>query len=148
MSRDDHHSKTEYALDEADAPETPGEGEGDEDAEFRAWWAQLPDFITPGYPLDIPPARMPFVQYVFTEVGAPRFCPVPACHRAKACQGGNGPPCFRVDRRDLSQVLFLWWMRMYADATDEDYDEALRARRSRYAPAAAQAASGKPKRRR
>ena len=47
----------------------------EEDEEWRSWWTQLPDFIKPDYPLDIPPNRMPFVRYVFTAVGAPRFCP-------------------------------------------------------------------------
>ena len=102
--------------------------------EFGAWWAQLPDFIKPGYPLDIPPERMPFVQFVFTTVGAPRFCPEPACRRTGECQGGDGPPCFRADRRDLSQVLFLWWMMVFAGATDEEYEQPLRARGNRYAP--------------
>ena len=57
----------------------------EEDEEWRSWWAQLPDFIKPDYPLDIPPNRMPFVRYVFTAVGAPRFCPQASCGRAGTC---------------------------------------------------------------
>src|SRR5829696_9960392 len=29
----------------------------EEDEEWRSWWTQLPDFIKPDYPLDIPPNR-------------------------------------------------------------------------------------------
>jgi hypothetical protein len=106
----------------------------DED-EFRRLWFKLPDFITPDYRLDIPPARLPFVKPVFTEVGAPRFCPQAACRRARACQGGDGPPCFRADRKDLSQVLFLWWVWTYGGATEEECAQSLRATGNRYAPA-------------
>ena len=115
----------------------------EEDEEWRSWWTQLPDFIKPDYPLDIPPNRMPFVRYVFTAVGAPRFCPQASCGRAGTCQGGDGPPCFRADRKDLSQVLFLWWMMIYGNATDEEYAQSMRGTGNRYA----QAASASPARR-
>jgi len=68
----------------------------EEDEEWRSWWTQLPDFIKPDYPLDLPPCRMPFARYVFTDVGAPRFCPDAACRRAGSCQGWRRPallPC-------------------------------------------------------
>jgi hypothetical protein len=107
-----------------------------EDEEWRSWWTQLPDFIKPDYPLDLPPCRMPFARYVFTDVGAPRFCPEAACRRAGTCQGGDGPPCFRADRQNLWQVLFLWWMMIYGNATDEEYEQSMRAKGNRYAQAA------------
>ena len=115
----------------------------EEEEEWRSWWAQLPDFIKPDYPLDIPPNRMPFVRYVFTDVGAPRFCPQASCRRAGTCQGGDGPPCFRADRKNLWQVLFLWWMMIYGNATDEEYEQSMRGTCNRYA----QAASASPARR-
>ena len=86
---------------------------------------------------------MPFVRYVFTAVGAPRFCPQASCGRAGTCQGGDGPPCFRADRKDLSQVLFLWWMMIYGNATDEEYAQSMGGTGNRYA----QAASASPARR-
>ena len=121
-------SQTEQRGDDIDA-----EADDVTQEEVAAWWAQLPDFIKPGYPLHIPPERLPFVQFVFPGVGAPRFCPEPACRRAGECQGGDGPPCFRAGRRDLSQVLFLWWMRAFDDEfSDEEYEDALRCRGNRY----------------
>ena len=121
----------------------------EEDEEWRSWWTQLPDFIKPDYPLDLPPNRMPAARYLFTAVGAPRFCPQASCRRAGTCQGGDGPPCFRADRKYLWHVLFLWWMRVYADCTDEEYEASLRAKGSPYAPdAAAKAPPAKPARRR
>ena len=101
--------------------------------EFGVWWAQLPDFIKPDYPLDIPPERMPFVREVFTTVGAPRLCAVAACRRAEACQGGDGPPCFRADRKDLSRVLFLWWMMTFADFPFDEFEATLTRAGNRYA---------------
>jgi hypothetical protein len=109
----------------------------DEEAELKLWWAHLPDFIKPDYPFDMPPARLPFACHVFTKVGAPRFCPEGACRRSGACRGGDGPPCFRADREALGQVLFLWWMSLFADLPYEEYEAALSA--SRYAPAKAPA---------
>jgi len=87
------------------------EDKATDDALATSWWAQLPDFIKPSYPFDLPPERLPFAQFVFTEVGAPRRCPEAACRRAGACGGGDGPPCFRAARKYLWHVLFLWWMR-------------------------------------
>jgi len=115
---------------DADADERTAD---EEEADVQNWWAQLPDFIKPGYPLDLPPNRMPFAQFVFTEVGAQRFCPQAACRRARSCQGGEGPPCFRADRADLLQVLFLWWMMIYGNMPDDEYEKALRNRANRYA---------------
>jgi hypothetical protein len=113
------------------------EDKATDDALATSWWEQLPDFIKPSYPFDLPPERLPFAQFVFTEVGAPRRCPEAACRRAGACGGGDGPPCFRADRKYLWHVLFLWWMRVYADCTDEEYEASLRAKGSPYAPDAA-----------
>jgi hypothetical protein len=79
---------------QADTALSPEEAE----EEWRSWWAQLPHFIKPDYPLDLPPNRMPAARYLFTAVGAPRFCPQASCRRAGTCQGGDGPPCFRADR--------------------------------------------------
>jgi hypothetical protein len=111
----------------------------EEEAEWASWWTQLPDFIKPDYPLDLPPCRMPFARYIFTVVGAPRFCPQASCRRAGNCQGGDGPPCFRADRKNLWQVLFLWWMMIYGGATDEHYEQSMRGTGNRYAPADAAA---------
>jgi hypothetical protein len=105
----------------------------DEDEEWRSWWTQLPDFIKPDYPLDLPPNRMPAARYLFTAVGAPRFCPQASC--AGTCQGGDGPPCFRADRENLSQVLLLSWMMIYGDMTEEECAQAMRRTGNRYAPA-------------
>ena len=45
----------------------------------------------------------------------------------------EGPPCFRADRKNLQQVLFLWWLRI-EEAIDEDgYWDALAALGNRYA---------------
>ena len=79
-------------------------------------------------------------RHVFGLVGAPRLCPETVCKRSGACRGGDGPPCYRADRDNLSQVLFLWWMRVYEDLSDEEYDEALRLKGSPYAPSAETAA--------
>ena len=126
-----------------------GSGEdGISEARFRVWWAHLPDFVKPDYPLDIPPERLPFARHVFTDVGAPRACPAAACRRAGACQGGDGPPCFRAARRDLSQVLFLWWLTLFYEFPEEDYAAALRARGNRYAPHAPPATRARRRRRR
>ena len=112
-----------------------GQPDADPDhAEFAHWWAQLPDFIKSEYPFDLPPDRLPFARFVFTQVGAPRLCPEAACRRSGECAGGDGPPCFRADRDFLSQVIFLWWMRLYYGCTDEEYTAALKAKGSPYAP--------------
>ena len=124
-----------------DAALTPEE----EEAEWRSWWTQLPDFIKPDYPLDLPPNRMPAARYLFTAVGAPRFCPQASCRRAGTCQGGDGPPCFRADRENLSQVLFLSWMMIYGDMTEEEGAQAMRRAGNRYAPARS-AGSGRKRR--
>jgi hypothetical protein len=106
----------------------------DGEAAFGAWWAHLPDFIKPDYPFDLPPARLPFARFVFTEVGAPRRCAEAACRRTKECRGGDGPPCYRADRPFLSQILFLWWMSVFEDLSGAQYVAALRAKGSPYAP--------------
>ncbi len=111
-----------------------GEDEEVGETEFAEWWARLPDFIKPEYPFDLPPDRLPFAQFVFTKVGAARVCPEIACNRSGACRGGDGPPCFRADRKNLQQVLFLWWMTLYHGCTDEDYAASLRGTGNPYAP--------------
>jgi hypothetical protein len=117
-------------IDEPDDIDDPAA----EQAAFARWWAQLPDFIKPAYPFDLPADRMAFARRVFTLVGAPRLCPEAACRRAGECGGGDGPPCLRADRERLLHVLFLWWMRIYEDLSDEEYAASLRAKRSPYAP--------------
>jgi hypothetical protein len=137
------HHTPDLPWDDAAEPwneeETGEDGLGDEtdeDAAAQRWWMLLPDFIKPSYPFDLPPERLPFARHVFGLVGAPRHCPEALCRRAKECQGGDGPPCFRADRRDLQQVLFLWVMRLYFGCTDEQYAAILRANGNRYAPSA------------
>ncbi len=118
-------------LDEAD-----DRLEGDlseEERDFNGWLASAPDFVRSAYPFDLPPYRMPFAKAVFTLAGAPEHCPAPACRRSGQCRGGEGPPCFRADRKNLQQVLFLWWLRI-EEAIDEDgYWDALAALGNRYA---------------
>ena len=58
------------------------------------------------------------------------------CRRAKECRGGDGPPCFRTDRHDFQQVLFLWVMRLYFGCTDDQCAAILCANGNRYAPSA------------
>ena len=124
-----------HAFDHEDEPQNPEpvEAEHDEQAAFAEFWAQLPDFIKPDYPFDVPPARLPFAQYVFTVMGAPRFCPQVACRRAGQCRGGDGPPCYRADREALRHILFLWWMSAYWGMSEEEYEDSLRAKAPRYA---------------
>jgi hypothetical protein len=122
-------------ADEFDAyPPDAALSQEEEDPEGREWWTQLPDFIKPDYPLDLPPCRMPFARYLFTVVGAPRYCPQATCRRAGSCKGGDGPPCFRADRKNLWQVLFLWWMMIYGGCTNEQYEQSMRSKGNRYAP--------------
>ena len=133
-----HIALNGYRFEAREAPQgaAPEDAESDE-AAFSRWWANVPDFIRPDYPFDVPPGRLPFAQYVFTQVGAPRFCPETACRRCGECRGGDGPPCLRADRKRLLHVLFLWWMRLYAGCTDEEYAASLRTKQSPYAPDAA-----------
>ena len=147
MTRDLAHNGHDIDFDDLDGPEF-------DEAALARWWAHVPDFVKPDYPFDLPPARLPFARHVFTEVGAPRLCPETACRRAGACRGGDGPPCFRADRKGLGHVLLLWWMRLYADFSEENYKASLRAKGSPYAPrkdapaAKAQPAKARRKRRR
>ena len=83
----------------------------------------------------IPPERLPFARHVFTLLGGARDCRVRKCRRMKSCQGRDGPPCFRADREDLSQVLLLSWMMIYGDMTEEECAQAMRRTGNRYAPA-------------
>jgi hypothetical protein len=39
-----------------------------------------------------------------------RTCSHAPCHRARACIGPDGPPCFRADRRALQQVLLVCYL--------------------------------------
>lgn len=155
---EDDENGTVYDLDDEDDAEDDGETDGDADGPpwtVEGWrppvpmreligsacsWpvsrdrqrVDLPDFIRPDYPFDLPPNRLPFAQFVFTQAGAPKFCANRACRRADRCQGGDGPPCFRVDRRDLRQVG-LWFM-MVIDMIDEpQYWRSLKAKKNRYA---------------
>jgi hypothetical protein len=135
----DHEDfEIEPDFDETDEARQPGdEAEGSEepfdDPDFRQWWAEtVPDFLWLNYPFDIPPGRMPFATRVMTMAGAPRHCPELACRRARKCQGGDGPPCFRADREELREVLFLAWAKLFLDFTDEEIEDCLSSRGSRY----------------
>ena len=137
----EHDEQIEALEADEDVPE-------DEAAALWSWYEQLPDFIKKDYELDIPAARLPLARQVFTEVGAPRFCPQAACRRSGACEGGNGPPCFRADRSDLSHVLRLRWLTMYTSMTEEEYEASLRERGNRYAPAEKPSQRAKPEKKR
>lgn len=104
------------------------------DAAIAEWWAHLPDFLKPDYPLDIPPARLPFVQAAFTAIGAPLHCPDQRCRRSHECRGSEGPPCYRADRSALAQALLLFWAMLFMDLPLADDAAALRASGNRYAP--------------
>jgi hypothetical protein len=106
---------------------TPEELEG-----LRQLVADLPDYILPSYPFDLPPHRMPLAQYVLGEAGAWRHCPEARCRRAKSCRGGEGPPGFRADREPLRQVLFLTHMLYIEHFTEEDVAFALTDSQNRY----------------
>ena len=97
------------ALDDAEDGESVG-----------MWWAHLPDFIKRSYPFDLPPERLGFAQGIFTECGAPARCPQETCRRSMRCEGGDGPPCFRADRKPLQQMLFISWMVAMGPATVEE----------------------------
>jgi hypothetical protein len=90
------------------------------------WWARLPDFIKPSYPFDLPPERVPFAQGIFTMCGAPARCPQETCRRSMRCEGGDGPPCFRADRKPLQQLLFMSWMVGMGPATAEEGQDLMR----------------------
>jgi hypothetical protein len=111
-------------------PQDTGEPEAiefDDDGEsVGMWWGRLPDFIKPDYPFDLPPARMSFAQKIFTECGAPGRCPQETCRRSMRCGGGDGPPCFRADRKPLHQMLFMSWMVAMEGATPEEGHDQVR----------------------
>jgi hypothetical protein len=94
------------------------------DEEAALWWASLPEFIKTDVG-DLPAGCLVFAQSIFTLCGAPGRCPQQACRRTMRCQGGDGPPCFRADRRPLDQMLFLSWMAIKGPATNEEAHEAL-----------------------
>jgi hypothetical protein len=107
-----------------DLPDVAEPDDPDEDAletEFSRWHAQLPDFVWLDYPLDIPPSRLPAVRVLFDAIDAWRFCPEASCYRRRACRRGDGPPCFRADRKVLSKVLFITWLRLFWGLPDEEW---------------------------
>ena len=111
-------------------PQDTGEPEAiefDDDGESVGMsWARLPDFIKPDYPFDLPPAQISFAQKIFTECGAPGRCPQETCRRSLRCEGGDGPPCFRADRKPLHQMLFMSWMVAMEGATPEEGHDQVR----------------------
>jgi hypothetical protein len=78
----------------------------------------LPDFVLPHYPFDLPPYRRAFFAKVFEAAGVPATCKVPACRRSKRCQGEDGPPCYRADRKRLSMLLLSVYLA--CNCFDED----------------------------
>ena len=120
-----------YALEES-LPDAFEEDEDEEEARIRAWLARLPDFIMPNYPFDLPPARLPFAQKIFTLCDAPGRCPQETCRRSMRCAGGDGPLCFRADRKPLHQMLFLAWLATMGPATDDEARDALRRTKNPY----------------
>ena len=84
---------------------TPEELEG-----LRQLVADLPDYILPSYPFDLPPHRMPLAQYVLGEAG-PRggIAPRPAAGAARAAAGArarhaSGPTARRCSRSCSSPI--------------------------------------------
>jgi hypothetical protein len=73
----------------------------------------LPDFVRPDYPFDLPPYRRAFFARVFEAAGVPRTCPNGACRRARRCQGEAGPPCYRADRERLSRLLLRVYVALH-----------------------------------
>jgi hypothetical protein len=69
----------------------------------------LPDFVRPDYPFDLPSYRRAFFTRVFEAAGVPLICPNPQCRRSRRCAGEDGPDCYRADRERLSRLL----MRVY-----------------------------------
>ena len=116
--------------DEFDEPRL---SEAEEDEAFKLWWAHLPDFIKPTYPFDLPPERLPFARHVFTRLGAPRDCRVRKCRRMHACQGGDGPPCFRAQREHLHPALFWFWQMVFEGLPEAEFQQILRESGNRYA---------------
>lgn len=101
--------------------------------EVWAWWVhKVPDFLKPSYPFDVPPDRLPFAREVLSFAGAPRHCPQSACRRARACRGGDGPPCYRADRKALQRIMFLIWLRLYCGLTQAEFDYLLAVEGNRY----------------
>ncbi|WP_230533346.1 hypothetical protein [Microvirga roseola] len=70
----------------------------------------VPDFVRPDYPFDLPPYRRAFFARVFDAAGVPQHCPVAECRRTRHCQGSDGPPCYRADRDRLNRLLFRVWV--------------------------------------
>ena len=133
MSRDQNTARakgsdTSDSLD-TNLPEPCDDHDGEN---AGAWLARLPDFIMPDYPFDLPPARLRFAQKIFTLCGAPARCPQETCRRGMRCEGGDGPPCFRADRKPLHQMLFLAWMATMGPATDDQARDALRRTKNPY----------------
>jgi hypothetical protein len=93
----------------------------------------IPDFLAPGYPLDIPPHRMALATCLLKHAEAWRRCPQEACRRGRTCRGGDGPPCFRADREALHLVLVLNFLAAYDLLAEEDAARALAAHHSPYA---------------
>ncbi|HKH95059.1 MAG TPA: hypothetical protein VKA39_00895 [Beijerinckiaceae bacterium] len=112
------------AAREADLPEAFDDDEAGES--IGMWWARLPDFIKPDYPFDLPPERLAVAQAIFTECGVPARCPQEACRRSMRCGGGDGPPCFRADRKPLQQLLFTSWMVGMGPVTAEEGQDLMR----------------------
>ncbi|HKH33015.1 MAG TPA: hypothetical protein VKA80_02435 [Beijerinckiaceae bacterium] len=94
--------------------------------EASQWWWHLPDFIKHSYPFDVPPDRMCYAKEMFDAVHPYRTCPRGECRRARECQGGDGPACYRADRKNLRQLLFLMWMTIYCNATPAECNGAFK----------------------
>ena len=78
---------------------------------------------------------MPFARYLFTAVARAALLPPGVLPPRRDLPGRRRPALLRADRTDLWQVLFLSWMMIYGDATDEAYTQSLRRTGNRYAPA-------------
>jgi hypothetical protein len=112
--------------------ETDHEAPAIDDRAAGLWWWHLPDFIKPNYPFDVPPERMAYASAVFTAAHVYAACPEAGCRRERACLGGEGPPCYRADRRNLRQLLFLMWMTIWCEATPAECNGAFRRAGSPY----------------
>ena len=103
------------------ATATPALTPEEEAAARKCLVERVPDFLWSSYPFDVPPGRMAGVRYILTLFQAHRHCPRGSCRRARRCLGGDGPPCFRADRKELRKILLLSWSNLFLGLPEEAF---------------------------